>query len=170
MPIAATRHRQPPGNHSSHAARALTSCAMLAALLVATSLTAPNAGAQSARPPATTLTAQAPATADGPDLQGIWDFTMRVGERSSPGFFALGPVDRGWAGSITMYLTNTLAVRPFAVTGDSLRMVVASREGDVRFLARLTDGGRSMEGIVEYHGGARLPMIATRRSQPAAPR
>jgi hypothetical protein len=45
-------------------------------------------------------------------------------------------------------------------------MVVASREGDVRFVARLTDGGRTMQGIVEYHGGARLPMIATRRPLP----
>ena len=31
----------------------------------------------------------------GPDLQGLWDFAMRVGERSSTGFFALGPVERG---------------------------------------------------------------------------
>ena len=106
----------------------------------------------------------------GPDLQGLWDFTMRVGERTSPGFFALGPVERGWAGSITMYLTNTLAIRALTVDGDSVRMVVASREGDVRFLARLTDDGRTMEGIVEYHGGARLPMIATRRALPVAPR
>lgn len=101
-----------------------------------------------------------------PDLQGIWDFTMRVGERSSPGFFALGPVEQGWAGSITMYLTNTLAIRVLTVEGDSVRMIVASREGDVRFLARLTDNGRVMEGIVEYHGGARLPLTAIRRVQP----
>ncbi|MGZ8457051.1 MAG: hypothetical protein ACXW6A_13270 [Gemmatirosa sp.] len=106
----------------------------------------------------------------GPDLQGLWDFTMRVGDRTSPGFFALGPVERGWAGSITMYLTNTLAIRAFTVDGDSVRMVVASREGDVRFLARLTDDGRTMDGIVEYHGGARLPMTATRRAQPVVPR
>ncbi len=140
---------------------------MFAALLITSALTARNVSGQPTQPMPATRTAEASAATDAPDLQGIWDFTMRVGERSSPGFFALGPVDRGWAGSITMYLTNTLAVRPFTVTGDSLRMVVASREGDVRFLARLTDGGRRMEGTVEYHGGARLPMIATRRSQPA---
>src|SRR5690606_25099545 len=99
--------------------------------------------------------AAAPATTSeaGPDLQGLWDFTMRVGDRTSPGFLALGPVDRGWAGSITMYLTSTLAIRELTVEGDSIRMVVASREGDVRFLARLTDDGRAMDGIVEYHGG-----------------
>jgi hypothetical protein len=95
---------------------------------------------------------------------------MRAGERTSPGFLALGPVERGWAGSITMYLTNTLAIRAFTVEGDSVRMVVASREGDVRFVARLTDDGRTMQGIVEYHGGARLPMTATRRVQPVVPR
>jgi hypothetical protein len=95
---------------------------------------------------------------------------MRVGERPSPGFFALGPVERGWAGSLTLYLTNTLAIRALTVDGDSVRMVVASREGDVRFLARLTDDGRTMEGIVEYHGGARLPMTATRRARPVVPR
>jgi hypothetical protein len=91
---------------------------------------------------------------------------MRVGARTSPGFFALGPVERGWAGSLTLYLTNTLAIRQLTVHGDSVRMIVASREGDVRFLARLTDDGRTMEGIVEYHGGARFPMTATRRARP----
>ncbi len=94
---------------------------------------------------------------------------MRVGDRSSPGFFAIGPVDQGWAGSLTLYLTNTLAIRVLTVEGDSVRMVVASREGDVKFLARLTDNGRAMTGIVEYHGGARLPMTATRRVPPVLP-
>ena len=69
-----------------------------------------------------------------------------------------------------MYLTNTLAIRTLTVEGDSVRMVVASREGDVVFRARLTDDARAMEGIVEYHGGARLPMTATRRARPVVPR
>jgi hypothetical protein len=106
----------------------------------------------------------------GPDLQGLWDFTMRVGERSSTGFFALGPVERGWAGSLTPDSTNTLAIRVLTVHGDSVRMVVASREGDVPFHGRLSDNGRTMEGIVEYHGGARLPMTATRRARRVVPR
>lgn len=139
--------------------------ASLAAFLLASA----TAGAQPTRAPsAPPQQPTAPATA--PDLQGLWDFNMRVGERTSPGFFALGPVDRGWAGSITMYLTSTLAIRTFTVDGDSVRMVVASREGDVRYLARIVDNGRTMEGIVEYHGGARHPMIATRRAQPVVPR
>lgn len=147
---------------------------MSVAVLAATVLASGTAGAQSTRSTAAAHPAQAAAHATalggGPDLQGLWDFTMRVGDRSSPGFFALGPVERGWAGSITMYLTNTLAIRALTVDGDSVRMVVASREGDVPFHGRLTDGGRTMEGIVEYHGGARLPMTATRRARPAAPR
>ncbi len=79
---------------------------------------------------------------------------MRVGERRSTGFFALGPVERGWAGSITPDSTNTLAIRVLTVTGDQ---------------GRLIDAGRAMEGIVEYHGGALLPMTATRRVRRAGP-
>ena len=148
------------------------SCHALAAL-AAILLASGTASAQSTGSTPVTPRAQSSAGAaalGGADLQGIWDFTMRAGERASPGFFALGPVEQGWAGSITMYLTNTLAIRLLTVEGDSVRMVVASREGDVRFLARLTDNGRVMEGIVEYHGGARLPMTAIRRVQPVLPR
>ena len=168
MSNAMDRHRRRPRRIAARLSTA--SVAALAATLLASG----TASAQSTRSTAATPPAQASATAptlgDGPDLQGLWDFTMRVGERTSPGFFALGPVERGWAGSITMYLTNTLAIRALTVAGDSVRMVVASREGDVRFLARLADDGRTMEGIVEYHNGARLPMTATRRAQPVVPR
>lgn len=144
------------------------------AAMAATLLASGTASAQSTRSTAAAPPVQAAANATtlggGPDLQGLWDFTMRMGDRTSPGFFALGPVERGWAGSLTLYLTNTLAIRVLTVDGDSVRMVVASREGDVRFLGRLTDGARAMEGIVEYHGGARVPMIATRRALPVVPR
>lgn len=153
-----------------HCRLSCQSLVALAAILFASA----TASAQSTRS-TTPVTPSAPtstgaATLGGrTDLQGIWDFTMRAGERSSPGFFAIGPVEQGWAGSITMYLTNTLAIRVLTVDGDSVRMVVASREGDVRFLARLTDNGRVMEGIVEYHGGARIPMRAIRRVEPVLP-
>jgi hypothetical protein len=162
------RHRRRPARLTARLS------AVTVAALAATLLAPVAAGAQSTRSTATTSPVQAAASAPTlggvPDLQGLWDFTMRVGERTSPGFFALGPVEGGWAGSLTLYLTNTLAIRALTVAGDSVRMVVASREGDVRFLARLTDNGRTMEGIVEYHGGARLPMTATRRAQPVVPR
>jgi hypothetical protein len=161
------RHRRRGGFAARLAAT--PSAALVVALLASGTARAQSAPSTAAPPPAQ---AAAPATTrgGGPDLQGLWDFEMRAGDRVSPGFFALGPIERGWAGSITMYLTNTLAVRVPPGEGDSVRMVVASREGDVRFLARLTDGGRTMEGIVEYHGGARLPMTATRRARPVAPR
>ena len=160
--------RRRPGKR---AARLSVPCVALA---VATLLASGTAGAQPTRStaaaPVVQDAANATAPAGGPDLQGLWDFTMRVGDRPSPGFFALGPVDGGWAGSLTLYLTNTLAIRALTVVGDSVRMVVASREGDVVFLARLTDDGRTMEGIVDYHGGARHPMTAVRRPRPVVPR
>ncbi|MBA3854275.1 MAG: hypothetical protein C0503_07655 [Gemmatimonas sp.] len=157
MPVALARHRSRP----------LGFITVLAAVVFA----AAPLGAQATR--ATAPAAAANATSVGlrsVDLQGIWDFTMRVGERTSPGFIALGPLDGGWAGSITMYVTNTLAIRRFTIEGDSLQMVVASREGDVTFRARLSANADTLQGIVDYHGGARLPMVALRRPQPAAPR
>jgi hypothetical protein len=140
------------------------------AALAATLLASATASAQStaAAPPVQAATTTS--LAASPDLQGLWDFTMRVGARTSTGFFALGPVERGWAGSITPDSTNTLAIRVLTVDGDSVRMVVASREGDVLFRGRLSDDARTMEGIVDYHGGARLPMTATRRARRAVPR
>lgn len=149
--------------------RSYPALAALVAILLASGVaSAQSTGSQSVTPPARP-SANAASQGGGVDLQGIWDFTMRAGERSSPGFFALGPVEQGWAGSITMYLTNTLAIRVLTVEGDSVHMVVASREGDVTFRARLTDNGRGMQGIVEYHGGALLPMTATRRVLPVLP-
>ena len=161
--------------HHHRPARLAAGHPMILVAALAAALLAPGtARAQATRPAAAPAPVQvaAAATTPGsvPDLQGLWDFTMRVGDRTSPGFFALGPVEGGWAGSLTLYLTNTLAIRTLTVEGDSVRMVVASREGDVLFHARLTDGGRTMEGIVHYHGGERLPMTATRRARPAVPR
>jgi hypothetical protein len=171
MANALDRHPRHPRRAARFVARlSAVAVAALAATLVACGM----AGAQSARstvaaPPAQRA-ADGTTRGGGPDLQGLWDCTMRVGERTSPGFFALGPVEGGWAGSLTLYLTNTLVIRLLTVNGDSVRMVVASREGDVQFQGRLTDDGQAMEGIVDYHGGARLPMVATRRPRPVVPR
>ena len=150
-----------------HRRRLARLSAMAVAALAGTLLASAIASAQS-----TPVQSAANATTlgTGPDLQGLWDFTMRVGERTSTGFFALGPVERGWAGSLTPDSTNTLAIRLLTVVGDSVHMVVASREGDVPFHGRLTDNGRAMEGIVDYHGGVRVPMTATRRTRRNVPR
>lgn len=163
MPDVTQPHRRPPARLAALYLAALSLTAIAATLLASA-----TAYAQSAAPP--TPAARAATTAAGPDLQGIWDFTMRVGDRTSPGFLAIGPVDGKWGGSVTLYLTNSLAIRPFTVEGDSIRMPVASREGDVRFLARLTDNGRTLEGYVEYHDGSHLPMKATLRPRPVVAR
>lgn len=152
------------------ARRAAMSVAALAALLSIPGRAGARATQSTIAAPPVQAAARPTTPVGPPDLQGLWDFTMRVGDRPSPGFFALGPVERGWAGSLTLYLTNTLAIRALTVDGDSVRMVVASREGDVIFRGRLTDDGRTMDGIVDYHGGARLPMTATRRARPVLPR
>ena len=167
MSKAMNRHRRRP---ELLAARlSAVSVAALSATLLAFGTASAQSTQSTAATPPVQAAANAPTLGGSPDLQGLWDFAMRAGERTSPGFFALGPVEGGWAGSLTLYLTNTLAIRVLTVDGDSVQMVVASQEGDVRFLGRLTDDGRTMEGIVEYHGGARLPMTATRRARPVVP-
>jgi hypothetical protein len=118
MSHALDRHRRRPAGLAARLS------AVSVAALAATLLASGTAGAQSTRASAATPPVQAAANATtlggGPDLQGLWDFTMRVGERTSTGFFALGPVERGWAGSLTPDSTNTLAIRVLTVRGDSV--------------------------------------------------
>ncbi len=76
---------------------------------------------------------------------------------------ALGPLDGAYAGSLTPEATDTVAVRRLDLTGDVVRMSVASREGEVTFEGRLSADGKSMCGIVNYHGGVAYPMVATLR-------
>ena len=140
--------------HIAHltAVRRLSYVITAGILFAASAKASAQSTAPAAKPPA------------GPDLQGYWDFTMHVSAtRKSTGVIALGPVDGAWAGSITPDSTNTLAIRSLVVKGDSVRMIVASREGDVPFRGRLSADGHVMEGIVDYHGGSRYPMTATHR-------
>ncbi len=163
-----THHCRRSARRSAMSVAAVSIVAIAATLLACDTVAAQSTRSSTATP-AVQATANAVTLGSGPDLQGLWDFTMRVGERTSTGFFALGPVERGWAGSLTPDSTNTLAIRVLTVDGDSVRMIVASREGDVRFQGRLTNDARTMEGIVEYHGGALLPMTATRRARRVVP-
>ena len=134
-------------------------------------LVATQAVAQAAPLPATPLTAAecnqlaefAPSAAAAPNLQGVWDFAMDVSPRVSRGFMALGPLDGAWGGSLTPYATNSLAIRRLDQQGSAVRMVVASREGDVVFTGKLADDGSVMCGTVAYHGGRVFPMIARQR-------
>ena len=98
-----------------------------------------------------------------PDLAGIWDFRIDVGNAISTGTMALGHMDDAYAGALTPDATNTVAIRRLTLKGDSVHMSVASREGDVLFDGRLTGAHDTLCGIVTYHRGVRYPMIATLR-------
>jgi hypothetical protein len=107
---------------------------------------------------------------EAPDLQGQWDFLIQVGATPSPGLMALGPMDGAYAGSLTPYRTNTVAVRRLTLDGGAVNMSVASREGEVRFEGHLAGGPDTMCGRVLYHGGQVLRMVAVRRPAGYAPR
>ncbi|MGH7027978.1 hypothetical protein [Brevundimonas sp.] len=107
---------------------------------------------------------------EAPDLAGQWDFLMQVGSTPSPGLLALGHMDGAYAGSLTPYRTNTVAVRRLTLDGGAVKMSVASREGEVLFEGRLTGKPDTMCGTVLYHGGQRLQMVAVRRPTSYVPR
>ena len=136
---------------------------VMAALLAAPALAQPQAAALA---PTCPVPATAPTWGTPPDLQGQWDFVIQAGDRASPGVMALGPMDGAYAGSLTPDATNTVAVRRLELVGDKVRMSVASREGEVTFEGRLSADGKSMCGIVNYHGGLKYPMVATLRPRP----
>ena len=105
------------------------------------------------------------ATAGGeaPSLHGNWDFLMVVEGTPSFGLLSIGLVDGGYGGSLTPVRTAPVVLRSITLTGDTIRMVVASREGDVLFDGRLSAEGDRMCGTVTYHGGRTFPMVAQKR-------
>jgi hypothetical protein len=117
------------------------------------------------------------ATAGGeaPNLHGNWDFLMDVDGTPSFGLLSIGLVDGGYGGSLTPVTTAPVVLRRITLTGNSVHMVVASREGDVLFDGRLSAKGDLMCGTVTYHAGETFPMVAQKRpstyqSQPQAQR
>jgi hypothetical protein len=141
---------------------------MRSLVLLAALTSAPAVAQEAPAPPCARFSASMPTAA--PDLQGIWDFVMDTGPQLSRGTMALGPIDGAWAGSLTPYATSSLAIRKLTLDGAAVKMVVASREGDVVFTARLVDGGAMMCGAVAYHGGRVFPMIARQRPNLVYPR
>jgi hypothetical protein len=105
------------------------------------------------------------ATAGGeaPNLHGNWDFLMDVDGTPSFGLLSIGLVDGGYGGSLTPVRTAPVVLRRITVTGNSIHMAVASREGDVLFDGRLSPKGDRMCGTVTYHGGRTFPMLAQKR-------
>lgn len=117
------------------------------------------------------------ATAGGeaPNLHGNWDFLMDVGGEPSFGLMSIGFVGSAYGGSLTPVRTAPVVLRTITLTGNSIQMVVASRDGDVLFNGTLSAKGDRMCGTVTYHDGRSLSIVAQKRpstyqSQPQAQR
>ena len=98
-----------------------------------------------------------------PELSGLWDVLMDVGGVPSFGLLSLGRLDADLAGSLAL-AAGVVVVRSLTFDGPTLTMIVASREGDVRFDGSLASDGKRMCGIVSYHHGQKFEMIAQKRA------
>lgn len=97
-----------------------------------------------------------------PELAGLWDMVMDVGGIPSFGLLSLGMSDTRLAGSIALN-AGVAVVRSLTSDGQAVAMIVATGEGDVRFDGSLASDGKRMCGIVSYHGGQKLEMVAQKR-------
>lgn len=112
---------------------------------------------------------------EAPNLHGHWDFLMIPRGIPSFGVMSIGFVGAEYGGSLAPVRTAPVVLRRITSIGNSIHMVVASREGDVLFDGRLSAKGDFMCGTVTYHGGETFPMVAQKRpstyqSQPQAQR
>lgn len=98
-----------------------------------------------------------------PNLHGNWDFLMDVGGTPSFGLLSIGQIDGGYGGSLTPARTAPVVLRRITLTGNSIHMVTASRDGDVVFDGWLSAKGDRMCGTVSYHNGQTFPMLAQKR-------
>lgn len=117
------------------------------------------------RPSVANLKCPAESVPDGweaPILHGNWDFLMDVGGELSFGLLSIGVVDGGYGGSLTPSRTAPVVVRRITLTGNTVHMATASREGDVLFDGKLSANGNRMCGVVTYHDGSTFPMVAQR--------
>jgi hypothetical protein len=88
---------------------------------------------------------------------------MDVGGVPSFGLLSLGMSGTELAGSLALS-AGVAVVRSLTFNGQTVAMIVASREGDVRFNGSLASDGKRMCGIVSYHGGQKFEMIAQKRA------
>lgn len=112
---------------------------------------------------------------EAPNLHGNWDFLMVPQGAPSFGVMSIGFVGAEYGGALVPARTAPVVLRKITLTGNRIRMVVASAEGDVTFDGRLSAKGDFMCGTVTYHSGATFPMMAQKRpssyrSQPQAER
>lgn len=96
------------------------------------------------------------------ELSGLWDVVMDVGGVPSFGLLSLGTSGTELAGSLALN-AGVVVVRSLTFDGQTVEMVVASREGDVRFNGSVASDGKRMCGIVSYHRGQKFEMIAQKR-------
>jgi hypothetical protein len=144
--------------------------------LIAAAVAPSHVVAQPAAPLA--LTCDAGAAAAGGEaayLHGHWDVLMVPRGMPSFGTMSIGFVGADFGGSLSPARTAPVVLRKITTTGRGVQMLVASREGDVRFDGRLSAKGDYMCGTVTYHSGETFPMIAQKRpsaypSQPQAER
>ena len=138
----------------------------LTILALSAALAAPAAAAQ----PATSIavncaggTAAAAPAGEGPILHGKWDFLMDVAGEPSFGLMSIGFSGDAYGGSVTPARTAPVVLRKVTLTGNSVRMEVASPDGDILFDGTLSPKGDRMCGTVTYHGGRIFPMLAQKR-------
>ena len=120
--------------------------------------------AQNTAPVALSCDAGAPAAGAEPaNLHGNWDFLMIPRGTPSFGLMSIGFVGSEYGGSLAPARTAPVVIRNVTMIGNSVRMTVASREGDVLFDGTVSAKGDYMCGTVTYHGGETFPMIAHKR-------
>ena len=138
---------------------------LIAFALAAAALAVPEAAATQ---PASSIALDcdpgaAQAGGETPDLHGHWDFLMVPRGTPSFGLMSIGFVGADYGGSLAPVRTAPVVLRRITLMGNSIQMVVASTEGDVRFDGRLSAKGDLMCGTVTYHGGETFPMVAQKR-------
>ena len=100
---------------------------------------------------------------EAPNLHGHWDFLMIPRGTPSFGLMSIGFVGADYGGSLAPVRTAPVVLRQVSLAGTRVQLIVASREGDVRFDGRLSAKGDFMCGTVTYHGGETFPMVAQKR-------
>ena len=113
--------------------------------------------------------ASATKPSQAPELSGLWDMVMDVGGIPSFGLLSVAMSGTELAGSLALN-AGVVVVRSLTLDGQAVAMIVASREGDVRFDGSLTSDGKRMCGRVSYHGGQKFEMVAQKRPDGASPR
>ena len=107
--------------------------------------------------------------AQPPELPGLWDMVMDVNGVPSFGLLSVGRSGTELMGSVALN-AGVAVVRSLKSVGEKVEMVVVTGEGDVRFDGTLAADGKRMCGIVSYHNGQKLEMVAQRRPDRARPR